>query len=281
MTAIATSRRSAGSSRRGEIVLQSLRTGRRALAAWAVALAAMIALYAVIWPSIRGNTSWRNLFDTLPQTYRALFTASGTIDLSTPAGYLGVELMGFLGPALFAVYAIGAGSAAIAGEEDRGGLEVTLSAPVSRMRLLLERFAALVIGVAALTAATAAALWIFSTLLGMHLSIGAISAATGALAIFGLFGGTVALAVGAATGSAAVAKGLAALVTVASYLINALSQVTSSLRPLRPISPYYLVFGNEPLAHGLRLFGAASVLAVVVVLLIGGAMVFARRDLRA
>ena len=70
------------------------------------AFAGLIALYAVIWPSVRGNTSWRNLFDTLPQTYRALFTASGTIDLSTAGGYLGVELMGFMGPALIAVYAI-------------------------------------------------------------------------------------------------------------------------------------------------------------------------------
>ena len=47
----------------------------------------------VIWRAVRGNTSWQNLFDTPPQAYRALFTASGTIDLSTPAGYLGVELM--------------------------------------------------------------------------------------------------------------------------------------------------------------------------------------------
>jgi ABC-2 type transport system permease protein len=280
VTTLATTVRRAGTMRRGEIALQSLRAGRRALAVWAAAFAAMIALYAVIWPSVRGNTSWRNLFDTLPQTYRALFTASGTIDLSTPAGYLGVELMGFLGPALIAVYAIGAGSAAIAGEEDRGGLEITLSAPVSRARLLAERLTALVFGVAALMTATAVALWIFSAMLGMGLSVGAIAAATAALAIFGLFAGSVALAVGAAVGRAAAARGVAALAAVASYLINALAQVTSSLRPVRPISPYYLVLGNEPLSHGLRPLGAAAVLAVAAALVICGGIVFARRDLR-
>ena len=84
---------------RWEITRQALRTGRRTLVIWAASFAALIALYAVIWPSVRGNTSWRNLFDTLPATYRALFTASGTIDLSTAGGYLGVELMGFMGPA--------------------------------------------------------------------------------------------------------------------------------------------------------------------------------------
>jgi ABC-2 type transport system permease protein len=268
------------SHRRGEIALQMLRAGRRSLAVWAAAFAALIAMYAVIWPSVRGNAQWRNLFDTLPQTYRALFTASGTIDLSTPAGYFGVELMGFLGPALIAVYAITVGSAAIAGEEGRGGLEITLSAPVSRMRLLAERCAGLVIGITALMTATGVALWVFSELLDMRLSVSAIASAAAALGLFGLFAGAVALAVGAATGSSAMARGVAALAVVASYLINALAQVTSAVRSARPISPYYLVLGNEPLAHGLRPWGAVSVLAAAAVLVIGGAVVFAHRDVR-
>jgi len=269
----------AGITRRGEITLQALRGGWRQMAIWATALAAMVALYAVIWPSVRGNTRWRELFDTLPQTYRALFTAGGSIDLSTPAGYLGVELMGFLGPALIAVYAITAGAAAIAGEEDRGSLEVTLSAPVSRTQVLTQRFAAVVIGIVAVMAATAAALWIFSALLDMGLRVSAIASATAALAIFGVFVGAVAFAVGAATGSPAAARGVAALAAVASYLINALAQVTSALRSARPVSPYYLLLGNEPLAHGLRLLGAVSVLAAAAALVGCGAILFARRDL--
>jgi len=124
----------AGMAGRGEITRQALRAAQRTLVIWAASFVSLIGLYAVIWPSVRGNTSWRNLFDTLPETYRALFTASGTIDLSTAGGYLGVELMGFMGPALIAVYAITTGAAAIAGEEDRGVLEVRLSAPVSRIR---------------------------------------------------------------------------------------------------------------------------------------------------
>ena len=264
---------------RWEITRQALRAARRTLAIWAAAFAGLIALYAVIWPSVRGNTSWRNLFDTLPPAYRALFTASGSIDLSTAGGYLGVELMGFMGPALIAVYAITAGSAAIAGEEDRGGLEVTLSAPVSRVQLFGQRFTALLIGIATLMLTTAAALWIFSAVLDMGLGLGAIASAAAALGIFGLFAGAVAIAVGAATGSPAAARGVAALVVVASYLINALAQVTSALRPARPLSPYYLVLGNEPLAHGLRLVGAVSVLAAVAAIAAAGGILFTRRDL--
>lgn len=264
---------------RWEIALQALRVSWRRLAIWAGSFAGLIALYAVIWPSVRGNTSWRSLFDTLPETYRALFTAGGTIDLSTPGGYLGIELMGFMGPALIAVYATTAGAAAIAGEEDHGGLEVTLSAPVSRAWVFAQRCAALVIGIVTLMAAVGTALWVFSALLGMNLSLGAILSGAAALGLFGLFTGAVAIAVGAATGSAALARGLAALAAVVSYLINALAQITSVMRPARPVSPYYLVLGNEPLAHGLHLIGAVSVLGIAVLLAVAGGILFTRRDL--
>jgi ABC-2 type transport system permease protein len=256
-----------------------LRSGRRSLAVWASAFVLMVALYAVIWPSVRGNSRWQDLFNTLPQTYRALFTAGGQLDLSTPAGYLGIELMGFLGPALMAVYAISVGSGAIAGEENSGGLEVTLSAPVARGRLVAERATALLIEMTVLAVATGLALWLFSIGYDMGLGIAKIASAAAALGLFGLFAGAVALAVGAATGSTALARGLAALATVASYLINALAQVTSALKSARPISPFYLLLGNEPLQHGLRAAGALSVLAVSITLIAGGGVAFSRRDL--
>jgi len=146
-------------------------------------------------------------------------------------------------------------------------------------RVFAQRCVALVIGIVTLMAAVGAALWIFSALLGMGLGLGAIASGAAALGLFGLFAGAVAIAVGAATGSAATARGLAALAAVVSYLINALAQITSVLRPARPVSPYYLVLGNEPLAHGLRLIGAVSVLGVAVILAVAGGILFARRDL--
>ena len=68
-------------------------------------------------------------------------------------------------------------------------------------------------------------------------------------------------------------------VAVASYLINALAQVTSTLKPGRPLPPFDLLLGNEPLQHRLRAGGALSVLAAAVALVAVGGIVFARRDL--
>jgi ABC-2 type transport system permease protein len=187
--------------------------------------------------------------------------------------------MGFLGPALMAVYAISIGAAAIAGEESRGGLEITLSAPVARGQVLAERSTGLLIDMTAVAAAAGLALWVFSLAFSMGLGVAAIASAAAALGIFGFFTGAVALAVGAATGSAGLARGIAALAAVASYLINALANVTTAVKSARPVSPFYLLFGNEPLVHGLRVPGALSVAAAALLVLAAGAVAFARRDL--
>ena len=264
---------------RAEIARQALRGGRRSLITWSAAFTAMVALYAAFWPSIRGNVRWRELFNTLPESYRALFAAGGQVDLSTPSGYLGLELLGFLGPALIAIYAATAGAAAIAGEEADGRLEITLSAPVARWRVLAERFAAIVADIAIVMAMTGLAMWLFSVLFDMGLGVGAIAAAVSALAVFGIFTGAVAIAVGAASGSAALARGLAALIAVASYLLSALGGVASALRTARPASPFYLLFANQPLANGLRSGFALALIAVSVLLVAAGGIVLARRDL--
>jgi ABC-2 type transport system permease protein len=145
--------------------------------------------------------------------------------------------------------------------------------------VLAERAAALLIDLTAVAAAAGLAMWVFSLAFGMHLGVAAIASAVAALGIFGFFTGAVALTVGAGTGSAALARGLAALAAVASYLINALAQVTTVLKPARPLSPFHPLFGNEPLQHGLRAADPLSVLAVSLALVVVGGIVFARRDL--
>ena len=136
---------------------------------------------------------------------------------------------------------------------------------MARGQVLAGRAAALLIDIIAVTVATALAMWLFSLAFGMHLGVAAIASAAAALGIFGFFAGRG-------------AHGLSALIAVASYLINALAQVNSALKPARPLSPFYLLLGNEPLQHGLRAVGALSVLAVALALVVAGGIVFARRD---
>src|SRR5487761_1586302 len=92
------------------VAVRTLKDQRNALLAWAVSLAALVAMYVAVYPSVKGSSSFSKLIDQMPKAYRALFTTGGGADFTTPAGYLNTELLTFMGPLLVMVYAIGAGA---------------------------------------------------------------------------------------------------------------------------------------------------------------------------
>ncbi|MGM0818723.1 MAG: ABC transporter permease subunit, partial [Actinomycetota bacterium] len=117
-----------------------LRLQRRALGLWAVALAAVTALYASFYPTMGTTAEMQGLVDSLPE---GMITAFGWEDITSPAGYLSSTVYGLIAPALLLVHAVALGARLLAGQEEDGTLELEASAPVGRRRLLAERLAAL------------------------------------------------------------------------------------------------------------------------------------------
>ena len=74
--------------------------------------------------------------DKLPESLRTLIGN----DFTTPAGYLRSETFSTLGLILLLVFAIGAGSRAIAGEEEGHTLDLLLSTPVRRRHVLVDKW---------------------------------------------------------------------------------------------------------------------------------------------
>ncbi len=101
------------------VLTKTLYDQRRAFPAWVVGLALLVAMYVAIWPSVRDQPSMNQFLDEMPEAFRALFAMSGA-DMSTPVGYIEIELLSFMGPLLLLIYAVGTGAAAVAGEEERG-----------------------------------------------------------------------------------------------------------------------------------------------------------------
>jgi ABC-2 type transport system permease protein len=252
---------------------------RRALVGWLGSIVLVVLLYAAIWPSLRDQPSMNDFLDQMPEAFRSLFATAGA-DMSTPTGYIQIELMSFMAPALLTIYAVGQGSSAVAGEEDRHTIDLLLGAPVSRTRVLLEKSVALVVGTVLLAAVTGAALLLEGAAFDLSLPLSGVVAAMSHLAALCLVFGGVALAVGASTGHAGLAKGAAAAVVVVAYLVNGLGAMVSWLEPLQRYSPFYQYSAHDPLRTGMSypaLGVALGTFAVLVALAVWG---FRRRDLR-
>ena len=96
--------------------LTTLHDQRRALIAWSVSLALLVGMYAAIWPSMRSQPSMSDFLNQMPKAMRSLFAASGA-DLSTPVGYVQVELLAFMGPLLLIIYAVAVGAGAVVADD--------------------------------------------------------------------------------------------------------------------------------------------------------------------
>jgi ABC-2 type transport system permease protein len=252
---------------------------RRALLWWALGLAAATLLTTTFYPSVRENAAeLGDVIRSLPEGLRnALLGASA--NFFSPEGYLQARLFSLFAPLLLLIYAIGAGARAIAGEEEHNTLDILLSTPVRRSRVLLDKAWAMLVAIAALSIVLLLAIALTGPPFEVSIPIGRLlSAVAACLLLASAFGG-VALAVGAGTGRRSLAIGVTSGAAAGTYLIDVLAVSIDGLEWLQRLSPFYYYRASEPLSNGLDV-GHAAVLAILAIAAIAaGVLAFERRDL--
>ena len=248
---------------------------RRGILIWSIGIAAVGVMYAAFYPTLN-SPEMIQFMEAYP---REIMDAMGITDLTSPEGYLGGTTYGILGPVLILVFASSLGARAIAGEEEAGRLDVLLAHPVTRWRVVIERAAAMLV---------ALALAGLVLLLGMIVMAGVaefasigvanLAAASGQLVLLGLFFGTLALAVGALTGSRGLALGVVAMVGVLTYFANNLGPSVDWLAWSQDVSPFHYYSGGEPLRNGFQLMDSLVLLGASLLLVAVAVIGFERRD---
>jgi len=252
-----------------------LTDSRRGLVGWSLALTLVVLMYLPLFPSLASSGALQNSVDSLPPD---LAEAFGMGQMTDGAGYAQSTVYGLLGMLLLTVAAIGAGSRAVAGDEEHGGLELTLAHAVARRRVVLERAAAIaltVLGLAALVGLVAAAV---NAPADLGLSAGGLLGGTLALGALALLHGAVALTVGSATGRRVVALSAAAGVAVLGYLANTLGPRLSWGEAAQAASPFHWAYGADPLRNGPDWSGLGLLVLATVVLTGVAAVALDRRD---
>jgi len=257
---------------------KTLRDGQRGFIWWSVGLAGLVAMMIAVYPSVRDNPSLDKLLESYPEALRGMVGFGGELDYASGAGYLGIELFSFMVPLLLIIAAIAAGAAAVAGEEERGTLDLLLSTPVSRRRLVLEKLAALTVELVALGAVLWLSLVVGTRAGGMDVGAGNLGAATASAVLLAIGFGAVALFVGTLTGHRSRAIAVAAAGAVAAYLVDSLASLSRVLETLQTASPFYHYAASDPLRHGLQPEHVAPLLALIVAAALLSLLAVERRD---
>ena len=262
---------------------------RRTLAAarWRLAIVALgLALWGFLLPVVyaafgaefRGaveNGLFPGLFD--------VFTAFGGANVFSLSGSVSIGLIHPIPIAMVAIFAIGQPVSAIAGERQRGTLEVLLARPISRRRLYATILGTTLLFVVATVTANVAGVVAGAVASGVAGELWLDRLALAWLNAVLLFAALAALALAASASFDRLgpALGLALGFTIVSYAVEFLAVVWPDIGWLRPWSIFSYFQPSEILAGEIGPGDLAVLAAVGAAAVAYGLWVFPRRDLAA
>ena len=262
------------------VFTKSLWERRRSTGWWALGMMALTGVTVAFFPTIRNDTaSFQDLFDSMPEGLLTVFGIDDAANLVTSTGLINSRLYAGIGPAIMAVFGIGLGTAAVAGEEDRGTLELLLAQPVARTRLIIEKFAAAVVATIVICTSIGVTLALLNPLVDLELEGLNLVAANLGLGLITLVFTSLALAVGAITGNRGLTVGVTAAVTVFAFFMNGLAPLVNSLSWTQKLSPFFWLQGPNRLANGFSPGYSILMVAVSIVFVATAIWGINRRDI--
>jgi ABC-2 type transport system permease protein len=253
-----------------------LTDNRRGFLGWALAITAVAVMYSSMWPVLGKNAGLTDAIDKFPQAMRDAFHLN---DYGTAPGYFASSVFGLVVPVLIAVFAVAAGTRAIAGDEEAGTLDLVMAHPVRRVALASSRYLAVVAAIAA----AGAVLLLAELAIRVPAQFTAISMANLAamcfqLVLFGVCFASMAFGIGAYTGRRLFAIVGGAYLVLVSYLCDSFLPQIKGLHWLQTLSPFDWYLGGEPLKHGVQWGHCALLAGVAVYFAAIGIWGFNRRD---
>jgi ABC-2 type transport system permease protein len=260
------------------LFIKTLRDQRRILLYGWAGMTLMASLVMLLYPALRNLPAPEKLTNNIsPALASVLFAGQ---DFQSPANYLNLSLLSFLAPITLSGLAIYLGSEILAREEAHGRLDLLLSLPISRSRLMLIRMAALLL----LLFLMALGLWLGllpgSQLTGLALHSGQLLGAAMNLLLLALTFGTLALAVSSITGIPEAGRNSAWGGYLLAWAIQIGVPVIHAPVALSWLSPLYHYSSSDPLGQGLSPLHITVLAGLSLAAMLAALIGFNRRDLR-
>ena len=247
---------------------------RRSILAWGLPLGLMSAFIVAIFPSVEESIS--KAVEGYPEGLKEAF---GIGQLTNVEQYLQAEMLSLIVPLALGYLAVRAIASCLTGSAETCRLDVLLSAPVSRTRLVAAGFLATAVELAAVLIVTGLLTGLGSVLAGAGLDAG--RAAAGFANVWPLallFAGFGAIAAGFSLRTSVVTGSVAGLL-VAMYVVDLIGRLDPDLSGLRYAS-VFKYYGNA-IEDGIEPLAFAGVTLAACALGALGARLFERRDLAA
>ncbi len=245
---------------------------------WSLGLAFIGYLMAIFYPAFHQDNGLGQLINSLPPAFKGLV---GNLDnLKTLPTYLGSQLFDIRVPIFISILTIILSVGLSVGEEEKGQLRTLMALPLSRTRILLAKWAVIVLIYGAVSLAT---------LIGIKFGVRVINESVDWLVLARLGGmmwllavaiATMVFGIGLATGHKGATMGIGVLVTVGSFLLTTFAASVDWLQPYENASILHY-FHAPDIAKGTIELGDVAVYGtMIIVFLLIAIASFRRRDVR-
>jgi ABC-2 type transport system permease protein len=211
------------------------------------------------------------------------FMHFGGGDMFTLPGSIAVGFIHPIAIALLAVFAILLPLSGVAGERQRGTLEVILARPVSRIAYYVTLLVASTMFVAIAMAATLLGMLAAATAVNVidKLDVGNVPALwlNGVLLYFAI--ATITFAASVSFDRVAPAAGIVGAIVLVAYFLQIIGSLWPDADWLQPYSLFHYLDASATLESGLQVFDVALLAVVGVIAIAYALVVFPRRDLAA
>jgi ABC-2 type transport system permease protein len=124
----------------GVVFLETLRRTWKATLGWAFGMALMVGYVVIAIPDMKTVQQYSELLKSMPK-FAVLLVGNDAAIMATGAGMFGVMFYSWI-MLILASYGVIAGLSITANEEERGIMDVLLSMPLPRWRIVIEKFLA-------------------------------------------------------------------------------------------------------------------------------------------
>lgn len=257
------------------VYLKSLRDYRVPILGWGLGLGVLLATVLIAIPTVFATPAAKAAVVSLGSTYAWI---AEPIKIDTAGGYAtwkyGITIL------VVVIWPLLAGTGMLRGEEERGSLDVLLSAPRGRVRVALEKLAALWTALLAFGVVVGLLAYGGGAKLNGEITLGATLAFGLNLALISAVFGSIALFVSQFTQERRTASGLTAAILLVAIVVDMVHRVVPNTLWLSRLSPIYYYNLSKPLVPGYGVnLGAITLLVGLTAIFAAAAIwLFARRD---
>ncbi|MCA9325551.1 ABC transporter permease subunit [Candidatus Saccharibacteria bacterium] len=260
------------------MILWELSRRKISLLWWVIGVTALVALTVLSYAAVKDQAS------QLDQAFGSISSGAssfvGTSDLFSPEGYLNSNLYYITLPILYIILVLNLASSLLGKEENDATLELLLSRPISRGRLLAAKATAGMLSLFLVGGVATLATIICAKIIGMDIAMGGLVLTSVVTVLFaGTFGAISFAMLAASQATRRFATLTAILLSFGGYIITSLAGLVSWLGTPAKFLPYHyfdtekMLQGTLPLGIVIYIIGAFGIAKLV------GYIGFRRRDI--